>query len=119
MNKKHIDEFREILTKMLKQCEEDMCEAASVLRDENYATDQADLSDIFQRKDEAKSQINRLTRKKTEIEAALRRLDNGEYGYCEETGEEIGLERLRANPLARLSIDAANRREHINKLRAA
>lgn len=45
------------------------------------------------------------------IDAALRRIASGDYGYCEETGEEIGLPRLEANPLARLSIEAQERAE--------
>jgi DnaK suppressor protein len=45
------------------------------------------------------------------IEAALRRLDEGEYGWCEETGEPIGLARLDARPIATLSVDAQERHE--------
>lgn len=45
------------------------------------------------------------------IDAALRRIASGDYGYCEETGEEIGLPRLEANPVARLSIEAQERAE--------
>jgi DnaK suppressor protein len=119
MNKKHVDEFREVLFKMLEQCEKDAQEAMLAMRGDNErASDQADMSDVTQRKEEARNQAARLVRKKAEIEAALRRLDNGDYGYCEETGDEIGLDRLRANPLARLSIEAANRQEHLNRLRA-
>ena len=45
------------------------------------------------------------------IDAALRRLDDGSYGYCEETGEPIGLRRLAARPIATLSIEAQERHE--------
>ena len=45
------------------------------------------------------------------IDAALRRLDDGSYGYCEETGEPIGLRRLDARPIATLSIEAQERHE--------
>ena len=45
------------------------------------------------------------------IDAALERLDNGTYGYCEETGEPIGLRRLDARPIATLSIEAQERHE--------
>ena len=45
------------------------------------------------------------------VEQALRRLDDGEYGYCEETDEEIGLARLDARPIATLSLDAQERWE--------
>ncbi len=46
-----------------------------------------------------------------QIEAALRRIERGEYGYCEETGEEIGIRRLMAYPIALLSVEAQERRE--------
>jgi DnaK suppressor protein len=45
------------------------------------------------------------------IDAALTRIDEGTYGYCEETGEEIGLKRLEARPVATLSVEAQERRE--------
>lgn len=45
------------------------------------------------------------------IEAALARIDNGTYGWCEETGEPIGLDRLRARPVATLCVEAQTRRE--------
>lgn len=45
------------------------------------------------------------------IDAALRRIESGTYGYCEETGEEIGLRRLEARPVATLSVEAQERRE--------
>jgi DnaK suppressor protein len=45
------------------------------------------------------------------INAALKRLDNGEYGYCEETGDPIALRRLDARPIATLSLEAQERHE--------
>lgn len=48
---------------------------------------------------------------KRQIDAALRRIDDGSYGYCEDTGEEIGLSRLIAQPMATLSVEAQERRE--------
>lgn len=45
------------------------------------------------------------------IEAAVRRIDEGEYGYCEESGDEIGIKRLDARPIATLSIEAQERHE--------
>jgi DnaK suppressor protein len=45
------------------------------------------------------------------IESALARIDDGSYGYCEETGEEIGLRRLEARPVATLCVEAQERRE--------
>ncbi len=45
------------------------------------------------------------------IDQALNRVEEGEYGYCEETGEEIGIDRLEARPIATLCLDAQERRE--------
>ncbi|MGI9386606.1 MAG: RNA polymerase-binding protein DksA [Methyloligellaceae bacterium] len=47
----------------------------------------------------------------TKIDAALLRIDDGTYGYCEETGEPIGLKRLDARPIATLSVEAQERHE--------
>jgi len=47
----------------------------------------------------------------SKIDAALHRLDTGEYGYCEETGEPISLRRLEARPIATLSLEAQERHE--------
>ena len=45
------------------------------------------------------------------IEEALRRIDDGSYGYCEETGEPIALSRLEASPISTLSLEAQERHE--------
>jgi DnaK suppressor protein len=45
------------------------------------------------------------------IEAAMRRIDDGSYGYCEDTGEPIGLARLDARPIATMSLEAQERHE--------
>lgn len=50
------------------------------------------------------------------IDAALKRLDEGTYGYCEETGEPISLKRLEARPIATLSIEAQERHERREKV---
>lgn len=50
------------------------------------------------------------------IDAALRRIDVGEYGYCEETGEPISLSRLEARPIATLSLEAQERHERSEKV---
>lgn len=47
----------------------------------------------------------------SKIDAAIRRIEAGEYGYCEETGEPIGIARLEARPVATLSIEAQERHE--------
>lgn len=52
------------------------------------------------------------------IEAALKRIDDGTYGYCEETGEPIGLGRLEARPVTTLCIEAQERHERKEKTQA-
>ena len=51
----------------------------------------------------------------SKIDAALARLDDGTYGFCEETGEPISLRRLEARPIATLCLDAQERWEHRQK----
>lgn len=51
----------------------------------------------------------------SKIDDALKRIEDGTYGYCEETGEPIGLERLEARPVATLSIEAQERHERMEK----
>lgn len=51
----------------------------------------------------------------SKIDEALKRIEDGTYGYCEETGEPIGLERLEARPVATLSIEAQERHERMEK----
>ena len=50
------------------------------------------------------------------IDSALRRLENGEYGYCEDTGNPISLRRLDARPIATLSLEAQERHERREKV---
>ena len=53
------------------------------------------------------------------IDEALVRIDNGTYGYCEETGEPIGLSRLQARPISTLSIEAQERHERMEKTQSS
>ncbi|WP_292455691.1 TraR/DksA C4-type zinc finger protein, partial [Mesorhizobium sp.] len=52
----------------------------------------------------------------SKIDSALQRIDEGTYGYCEETGEPIALKRLDARPIATLSIEAQERHERREKV---
>ena len=49
------------------------------------------------------------------IDEALERIEDGTYGYCEETGEEIGIDRLNARPIATLCVEAQERHERMEK----
>ena len=52
----------------------------------------------------------------SKIDAALHRIDDGTYGYCEETGEPIGIKRLEARPIATLSVEAQERHERRERI---
>jgi len=52
----------------------------------------------------------------SKIDSALRKIDTGEYGYCEETGERISIRRLDARPIATLSLEAQERHERDEKV---
>ena len=79
----------------------------------------ADLAD--RASTEAERQLELRTRDRqrkliAKIESALRRLDDGSYGFCEETGEPIALKRLDARPIATLSLEAQERHERREKV---
>ena len=60
--------------------------------------------------------VNRQGKLLTKIEKAIKRIDNNTYGYCEDTGEPIGLKRLIARPIATLSIEAQEKHERNEKI---
>ena len=79
----------------------------------------ADLAD--RASTEAERQLELRTRDRqrkliAKIDAALRRIEDGSYGFCEETGEPISLKRLDARPIATLSIEAQERHERREKI---
>jgi len=63
--------------------------------------------------------INRQRKLLTKIEKAIKRIDDNTYGFCEETGDPIGLKRLIARPIATLSIEAQEKHEKHEKIFAA
>lgn len=58
---------------------------------------------------------DRIRKLISKIDDALKRIEDGTYGYCEETGEPIGIERLEARPVTTLSIEAQERHERMEK----
>ena len=60
--------------------------------------------------------LNRQIKLLTKINNAIKRINNNNYGYCEETGEPIGLGRLKARPIASLSVDPGGRRDKKEKV---
>ncbi len=88
----------------------------------NLAEDDHHLPDIADRaSSETEKALELRTRDRqrkliSKIDAALRRIENDDYGYCEETGEPISLERLEARPIATLSLEAQERHERSEKV---
>ena len=62
--------------------------------------------------------INRQRKLLAKIDKAVKRIDENTYGYCEETGEPIGVKRLIARPIATLSIEAQEKHEKNEKIYA-
>ena len=60
--------------------------------------------------------VNRQGKLLTKIEKAIKRIDDNTYGYCEDTGEPIGVKRLIARPIATLSIEAQEKHERNEKI---
>jgi DnaK suppressor protein len=90
----------------------------TLLNLQNETVPEADLTD------RAATETDRFTELRTrdrerkligKIDAAMRRIDDGSYGYCEETGEPIGVRRLEARPIATLSLEAQERHERIER----
>ena len=62
--------------------------------------------------------LNRQIKLLSKINKAIKKIDNDTYGYCEETGEPIGIKRLIARPIAKLSIEAQEKHEKNEKIYA-
>lgn len=112
MNERQIEYFRRKLLNWKDDIIKESKETISHLQEENHI-----LPDVA---DRASSETDRSLELRTrdrqrklisKIDAALKRIDDRSYGYCEDTGEPIGLKRLDARPIATLSIEAQERHE--------
>ena len=89
---------------------------ANLQKEENTA--KPDLTDRASEEIERSFELRTRDRERkliNKIEAALRRIDDGSYGYCEETGEPISIKRLEARPVATLSLEAQEMHEKQEK----
>ena len=91
---------------------------ASNMTDNDASSDIADRASSLTEKNLEMRTVNRQIKLISKIDAALKRLENGTYGFCEETGDPIGLKRLIARPVATLSIAAQERHERKEKIYA-
>jgi DnaK suppressor protein len=112
MNERQLEHFKQ---KLLNWKEDILRESRETLS--HLQTDTENHPDIA---DRASSETDRALELRTrdrqrklisKIDEALRRIEDGSYGYCEETGEPIGVARLEARPIATLSLEAQERHE--------
>ena len=80
------------------------------------SADIVDQASSYTEKNVEMRAINRQIKLISKIDAALKRIEDGTYGYCKETGEPIGLKRLMARPVAPLSITAQEKHEKEEKV---
>tara|TARA_B100001179_G_C18350807_1_gene300738 strand:- start:139 stop:558 length:420 start_codon:yes stop_codon:yes gene_type:complete len=88
------------------------------LDDNSTSADIVDQASSYTEKNVEMRTINRQIKLVSKIDAALKRIKDGTYGFCEETGEPIGLKRLIARPIATLSISAQENHEKEEKVYA-
>ena len=88
----------------------------SSLDDNSSSADIVDQASSYTEKNVEMRAINRQIKLISKIAAALKRIEDGTYGYCKETGEPIGLKRLMARPVATLSINAQEKHEKEEKV---
>ena len=117
MNKSRREYFR---AKLLSWRNEILTEAKETLQrlqeDNQHHPDLADdANSVTDRAVELRAR-DRQRKLIAKIDAALQRIKDGTYGYCEETGEPIGLKRLEARPIATLSVEAQERHERQERI---
>jgi len=88
----------------------------SSLDDNSASADIVDQASSYTEKNVEMRAINRQIKLISKIDAALKRIEDGTYGYCKETGEPISLKRLMARPVATLSITAQEKHEKEEKV---
>jgi len=119
MNAQQLEYFRRKLIAWREELLEESEETVTHLQEENWQEpDVIDRASV-----EADDSLELRTRNRyrkliSKIDSALRRIDEGEYGYCEETGDEIGLGRLEARPIATLTVEAQERHERRERQQA-
>jgi DnaK suppressor protein len=116
MNPSQLEFFRQ---KLLAWRQELLDESQSTIDEmRNAARDVSDEAERASREAEISFELrtrDRYRKLLNKIDQALHRIEDGSYGYCEETGEPIGIERLEARPVATLSIEAQQRRERLER----
>ncbi len=118
MNERQRDYFRR---KLLRWKDDILMESRNTLDGlQTDATAHPDLADRAASETDRALELRTRDRQRkliSKIDAALHRLEMGEYGYCDETGEPIGVARLDARPIATMSIEAQERHERRERVR--
>ena len=112
MSERHRNYFRRKLISWRDELLRESRETLSTLQSENE--NHPDIADRASSETDRAIELRARDRQRkliSKINAALARLDDGSYGFCEETGDPIGLRRLDARPIATLSVEAQERHE--------
>ena len=120
MCEKHKVYFKKKLTEWKKDLVKTNNEALynSSLDDNSTSADIVDQASSYTEKNVEMRAINRQIKLISKIDGALKKIQDGTYGFCEETGEPIGLKRLMARPVATLCIAAQEKHEKDEKVYA-
>ena len=115
---KHLAYFKKKLTEWKADLEKTNNEALynSSMDDNSTSADIVDQASSYTEKNVEMRAINRQIKLISKIDSALKRIKDGTYGFCEDTGEPIGLKRLMARPVATLSIAAQEKHEKEEKV---
>ena len=116
MNDKQLEFFRNRLTEMEAELRHNAGQTTENLRESTVVPDPADRATIEEEHALELRTRDRERKLLKKVQAAIKRIDEGEYGYCEETDEPIGVRRLLARPTATLSLEAQERREIKQKM---
>lgn len=116
MSDAQLEHFRNILMAWKRELMEEVDRTMHHMKDD--ASNPPDPNDRATQETEFGLELRTRDRERKllkKIESALNRIDKGAYGFCEETGDEIGLRRLEARPVATLCVEAQERRELAEK----
>ena len=116
MNAQQLEFFRRRLTDLEKELRANAVQTTVILRETTVVPDPADRATIEEEHALELRTRDRERKLLKKVQAAIKRIDDGDYGYCEETGDPIGVARLMARPTATLSLEAQQRRELKQKM---
>lgn len=116
MNAQQLKFFRRRLTDLEKELRANADQTTVNLRETTVVPDPADRATIEEEHALELRTRDRERKLLKKVQAAIKRIDDGDYGYCEETGDPIGVARLMARPTATLSLEAQQRRELKQKM---